>query len=196
MAVVAGEIDLVPPRHRREPHRAVGEELPQLLARAQVERGDFVRVVEADEHALAEHDRLEDAVVSHEVLIERVVPDLDARRVLPGPLQVELWRQLLRRGGRAHGIVAPHRPIGGVKRCGRGKQHPREEGSEPRAGDLQSPSVAAAGKTRRLQVAGTKEVILAALYHDDFQALISKMTSTSTAAPVGNCAKPSALRAW
>ena len=88
MPVVAGEIDFALPRDRREAHRAVRVKCPEFLPRPQVKRHHLVRVVEADEHAFAHHHRLKDAVIRHQVVVERVVPHLHARRILPGPLQM------------------------------------------------------------------------------------------------------------
>ena len=126
MPVVAGEIDFALPRDRREAHRAVRVKCPEFLPRPQVERHHLICVVEADEDALAHHHRLEDAVIRHQVVVERIIPHLHARRILPGPLQMQLGGQLFGRGSGAVRVGTPHRPVGCVR--GQGEQQGKQSG--------------------------------------------------------------------
>ena len=115
MAVIASDVNFALPAHRRQTHRPAGEKAPQLRARVQIQRHHLVGIVEADEHPVPEHDGLEDTVVSHEIVIQRIVPHLLARRVCPLPFELKLCGQLLRGSRRSSGIKPPHGPVGG---CG------------------------------------------------------------------------------
>ena len=129
--VIAREINFVLPPDRREPHRAVRVERPQFRAAPQIQRHQLVRVIETDEHPPAQHHRLEDLVVWHQIVIQRVVPHLHARRIRPRPLAIQLRRQNLRRGRRAIRIKPPHRPVRRAHRYHRERREHRQKKRQP-----------------------------------------------------------------
>ena len=54
----------------------------QLAARLDIEGDDFIRIVEADEHATVLDHWLEDPIVLHQILVQRIIPRWVARSVL------------------------------------------------------------------------------------------------------------------
>ena len=95
--VIAGEVHPALPAHGGQPHRATGKKAPHLRARVQIQRHHLVAVIEADEHLVTENHRLENPVIRHEVMIQRVIPHLLACRIPALPLEMHFFRQHLNR---------------------------------------------------------------------------------------------------
>ena len=94
-AVVTGEIDSVRRRGGRQAYGAVGIESPAMRSTVGVQGDEFVGIVKGEENRLADDDGFKDLVVGHQVVIQRIVPDLLPRAVRTCPLQFQLVRQIV-----------------------------------------------------------------------------------------------------
>ncbi len=131
VTVVTGEPDFSVGCYRRQANRAVSIKPPAFVAGAGVEGNKLVGIVIGQKQGFAQDDRLEDFVVGHQVLIERIVPDRHARRVLSRPDQVDLGGKIGRGGSCPAGVIPPHRPIGGKCRLELAGEYKRRYENRP-----------------------------------------------------------------
>ena len=111
VAIVAGKIDLTVPTGSRKSNRTVGEVSPKFIAGLRVECGQFVTVVKPDEHPTIQHDWFKDAIVGHQVQVERIVPRLDARFQSTFPKKLQIDRQFFNGRPRPLRVRPPHGPV-------------------------------------------------------------------------------------
>ena len=97
ISVVTREKDAIFPGDRRHSDRSGSEIRPQFRTRFNIVRRQLVAIVEAEKQSTAQHDRLQNTIVGHQIEIQSVIPSLLPRRELTRPLQRQFSRQLLGR---------------------------------------------------------------------------------------------------
>ncbi len=109
--IIATKKDATLPTDRRKSHRCFREDRPPFIARRGVQRDHLITVIETDEQTAIHHDRLEDAIVRHQVQVQRVVPSLPSRREFFSPQQPQFVGQHVVRCRSPPSVIPPHRPI-------------------------------------------------------------------------------------
>ena len=125
--VIADGVHLALPGHRGKPHGAAGEVPPPHGAGFGVQRRDRVADHRRHKHRLAQHDRLVAGVVAQSHFAGERRP---RRGQLADPLQVQLRRQGLGRGGGPTRIVTKLRPVGSLTRRCRTKNWQNKQDAE------------------------------------------------------------------